>query len=108
LLTPGSIKYANKAQQAFSSSSAPSLHNALPVLERMHAAWEKISNKPQYSSFIPAPEAGTQKLDQYYQHSAESDAHIMAMGMFFFLIPYSTDKSITVQSSTPKRRWATL
>jgi hypothetical protein len=83
LLTPGSIQYANDAQQAFSSSSAPSLQNALPVLERMHAAWEKASNKPRYSTFISALDSGMQKLDQYYQRSAESDAHIMAMGMFF-------------------------
>ena len=28
---------------------------------------------------------GMQKLDQYYKRSAESDAHIMAMGRLFLL-----------------------
>ena len=44
-------------------------------------AWEKASSKPHYVFLVPALEAGMAKLDQYYQHSAKSDAHIMAMGM---------------------------
>ena len=77
------IKYTNDAQQAFSSSSTPSLQNALPALERMYAAWEKSSSKPRYVCFIPALDAGMAKLDKYYQRSAASDAHIMAMGNIF-------------------------
>ena len=61
------IKYANDAQQAFSSSSTPSLQNALPTLERMYATWEKSSSKPRYVCFIPALDAGMAKLDEYYQ-----------------------------------------
>ena len=77
----GLVQHANNAQQAFSSSSSPSLQNALPALERMYAAWEKASSKPRYAFLVPALEAGMAKLDQYYQRSAASDAHIMAMGM---------------------------
>jgi hypothetical protein len=45
LLMRGFIQYANDVQQAFSSSSTPSLQNSLPVLERMHTSWEKASRK---------------------------------------------------------------
>ena len=106
-LMSGFIQYANNTQQVFSSSSAPSLQNALPALEKLHAAWEKASNKSRYTSFIPALEAGMQKLDQYYKCSTQSDAHIMAMGKIIILAcMYSI--LITVQSSTQRRRWHTL
>ena len=74
------IQHANDSQQAFSSLSDPSLQNALPALERLHVVWKKASNKSHYTLFVPALKAGMQKLDQYYKHSAESNAHIMAMG----------------------------
>jgi hypothetical protein len=84
------IQHANDTQQVFLSVSTPSLQNALLALERMHMAWEKASNRPQYSSFITALEAGMQKLDQYYQCSAKLDVHTMAMGKFSPLtqVPY--------------------
>ena len=81
LLMHGFIQHVNNAQQAFSSSLNPSLENVLPALKRMCTAWEKASSKPRYAFLVPALEAGMAKLDQYYQHSAASDAHIMAMGM---------------------------
>ena len=68
-------------QQAFYSASTPTLHNALPTLEKLHAAWMEASHKTRYSHFVPALEVGMAKLDTYYQRSADSDAHIMAMGM---------------------------
>ena len=36
------------------------------------------------SNFVPALSAGMDKLNSYYQQSAESDAHIMAMGDTLF------------------------
>ena len=50
------------------------------------------------------------KLDQYYQCSAKSDAHIMAMGTVssFPCSMYDTDYNTAAQSSTPRRRWGTL
>jgi hypothetical protein len=84
LLMCGLIQYTNDAQQVFSSSSTLSLQNALPALERLHMAWEKASSKSQYSCFILALDAGMAKLNQYYQCSAELDAHILAMGEFSF------------------------
>ena len=64
---PSTIKHANDAQHAFSSSSTPTLQNALPALEKMHTAWEKVSNKPRYECFTAALDAGMMKLDEYYQ-----------------------------------------
>jgi hypothetical protein len=48
----------------------------------MHASWEKAASKTCYKSFVPALSAGMAKLDEYYQWSAESDTHIMAMGVY--------------------------
>lgn len=55
------------------------LHHALPALEKMYRYWEKLATKPCYQAFIPALNAGMTKLNEYYQHSANSDAHILAM-----------------------------
>ena len=79
-MTWGLLQHTNDAQQAFSSALTPTLHNALPMLEKLHAAWQKASDKRHYSCFVQALEAGMAKLDTYYRCSAESDAHIMAMG----------------------------
>jgi len=51
----------------------------------MYTAWQKASEKPRYSVFKPALEAAMAKLDEYYQRTAASDAHIIAMGKSFFL-----------------------
>lgn len=58
----------------------PTLHNALPAIEILHAAWTKAAAKHKYHAFAEALEAATEKLDEYYQKTAASDAHIMAMG----------------------------
>lgn len=83
-------QHADDAQQAFSAALVPTLQHALPALEKLYASWEKAAAKPRYRSFIPSLKAGMAKLDTYYQRSAESDAHIMAMGdiqitCFFFV-----------------------
>ena len=62
------------------------LQHALPALEKLYASWEKAASKSRYKSFTPALTAGMEKLDGYYQCSAELDAHIMAMGNVSFLI----------------------
>jgi hypothetical protein len=79
-------QYANNTQQAFSAESTPTLQHALPSLEKMHTSWEKATAKPHYKSFVPALSAGMAKLDEYYQWSAESDAHILANGYPIFII----------------------
>ena len=42
------------------------------------------------------------KLDQYYNRSAESDAHIMAMGKSFLITVYCADQSSILRSVEPK------
>ena len=74
------LKHVDKSQHAFSASSRPTLHNALPALERLHAKWEKALKKPCYKIFKPALTAGMAKIDKYYQRSGALDAHIIAMG----------------------------
>jgi len=56
------------------------LHNALPALEKLYAAWERALGKALYASFMPALDAGLAKVDEYYQCLAKSDAHLIAMG----------------------------
>jgi hypothetical protein len=93
------LQHADIAQQAFSSASTPTLHNALPTLEKLHAAWEKASHKDRYSHFVPALNAGKAKLDTYYQRSAQSDVHIMAMGKFIY---HSCDVLTRPSPSSPQ------
>lgn len=78
-------QHADIAQQAFSAEARPTLHNALPAIEKMYSAWQKALEKPRYDIFKPVLEAAMAKLDEYYQRTAESDAHIIAMGIFLGL-----------------------
>ena len=51
-------------------------HNALPTIETLHATLIKKEEKVKYILFKKALEAATQKLNDYYQKTAEYDAHI--------------------------------
>ena len=73
-------QHADDAQQAFSAATIPTLQHALPALEKLYTSWDKAATKIRYRTFVPALTAGMAKLNTYYQRSAESDAHIMAMG----------------------------
>jgi hypothetical protein len=42
--------------------------------------------RPKYRDFTAALNAGTEKIDEYYQRTAESDAYTFAMCEFFFSI----------------------
>jgi hypothetical protein len=75
------LQHADNSQHAFSVSSRPTLHNALPALERLYTEWEKASKKVRYKTFKPALTASMAKLDEYYHRSGSSDTHIIAMGM---------------------------
>jgi hypothetical protein len=55
----------------------------------LYGAWEKASKKPRYSLFQPALEAALDKLNGYYEKTAESDAHIIAMGAVFSFFIYN-------------------
>ena len=73
-------------QQAFSAASTPTLQHALPALEKLHSSWEKAAAKPRYMAFILALTAGMDKLQMYYERSADSDAHLMAMGELYITV----------------------
>jgi hypothetical protein len=73
-------QHADNAQQAFSSDATPSLHTALPAIEEMNAKWEQASQKRHYKPFTDALVAAIDKLNGDYQRTADSDAHIIAMG----------------------------
>jgi hypothetical protein len=72
-------QHADSAQQAFSSDTGPSLHLALPALEGLHKAWVSRSNNPKYARFRAGLTAATDKIQEYYEKSAECDAYIIGM-----------------------------
>ena len=73
------LQWADIAQQAFSSDTIPTLHNALPALEALHQAWSSRIDRDKYSDFADALRAGTTKIQQYYELTANSHAYTMAM-----------------------------
>jgi hypothetical protein len=77
----GVAQHADTAQKAFSSESIPAMSNALPAIERLHAEWSERLEKVDYIPFAQALRAGLKKIEEYYQKTADSDAHIIAMSM---------------------------
>ncbi|KAF5343868.1 hypothetical protein D9758_015885 [Tetrapyrgos nigripes] len=73
------LTHADSAQQAFSSEHEPTLHNAIPALERLHIAWEKRKGKTKYTKFTDALNAGVDKLGNYYNKTSDSDAYVFSM-----------------------------
>ncbi|KAG1900855.1 uncharacterized protein F5891DRAFT_980060 [Suillus fuscotomentosus] len=71
--------HADNTQQAFSSDTGPALHFALPALEGLHKAWTSRSNSSKYAPFHTALTAATEKIQEYYEKSAECDAYIISM-----------------------------
>ena len=74
------LQYADVAQQAFSAATVPTLHNALPAIEALHASWYKRIDRVKYAPFRDALISATAKLDEYYTKTSASDSHILAMG----------------------------
>jgi hypothetical protein len=79
------LKYADEAQHAFSAATQPSLHWALLAIETLYAAWGNARKKEQYKPFFPALDAAMAKLNEYYERTATSDAHIIAMSVCIYL-----------------------
>ncbi|GLB43962.1 putative hAT family C-terminal dimerisation region [Lyophyllum shimeji] len=73
------LEFADKAQQAFSSDSQPSLHHALPALESLYKAWSSRMSKAKYARYRTALEAGVSKIVEYYDKTSTSHAYTMAM-----------------------------
>ncbi|PPQ84409.1 hypothetical protein CVT24_009522 [Panaeolus cyanescens] len=66
------LQVADDAQHAFSAAARPTLHNALPAIEKMYSKWEKASEMVEYARFKPALAAGMQKIEEYYERTAAS------------------------------------
>ncbi|KAJ7303116.1 hypothetical protein DFH08DRAFT_904132 [Mycena albidolilacea] len=74
------LAVAEQAQHRFSSDLKSTLHLALPALESLHAGWTQLAADPRYIHFVPAIEEALEKMDEYYQKTANSDAYTFAMG----------------------------
>ncbi|KIK27526.1 hypothetical protein PISMIDRAFT_93201 [Pisolithus microcarpus 441] len=73
------LAHAEKAQHAFSAEQGPTMHAVLPALEALFKAWSLRKNMLKYVNFTDALDAGLSKISEYYQRTATSDAHIIAM-----------------------------
>jgi hypothetical protein len=72
-------QHADNAQHAFSSDRGTTLHLALPALEALHKAWSTRLTRAKYQDFVPALEAGLEKITEYYERTADSDAYTFVM-----------------------------
>jgi len=81
-----SFKYADVAQQAFSSDAGTTLHLAIPALETLYKAWSSRAERPKYAQFSPALNAAAKKIDEYYEKTTESPAYIMTMSSSILLV----------------------
>jgi len=75
------LKHSDNSQQAFSSEQGPTLDLAIPALEALHKAWPLRAECTKYVEFIDALAAGVNKVVEYYNMTAESNAYIFAMCM---------------------------
>ncbi|PPQ81719.1 hypothetical protein CVT26_007781 [Gymnopilus dilepis] len=75
------LEHADSAQHAFSAATCPTLHNALPAIEKLYSEWEKASNKPRYALFKDTLKAAMEKVNEYYVKTSASDAHIICMAL---------------------------
>ena len=100
LLSSSQNQTSEKAQQAFSSSTIPTLCNAVPALEKMYMTWEKQRDQLESAPFQDAIYAAMAKINEYYVKTAESDAHIMAMSEYQLYLSSQATCSLTILSCT--------
>ncbi|KAJ7131124.1 ribonuclease H-like domain-containing protein, partial [Mycena epipterygia] len=73
------LAFAEHSQHQFSSDLKSTLHLALPALEALHAGWTQSAEDPKYSHFKDALEQASEKVDEYYQKTSNSNAYMFAM-----------------------------
>ena len=71
--------------------SAHTLFNVLPAIETLHKEWSNQIENVKYAPFKEALVAGLKKLEDYYKKTADSDAHIISMGVFFLFSLFGAD-----------------
>ncbi len=62
----------------------PMKHNFLLAIETLYAGWSNTRKKERYKPFFPALDAAMAKLNEYYERTAASDAHIIAMSVCIY------------------------
>ncbi|KIK79039.1 hypothetical protein PAXRUDRAFT_16538 [Paxillus rubicundulus Ve08.2h10] len=73
------LAHADNAQQNFSSDAGPTIHLALPALEALHNVWDLHAIQSKYSVFSTGLKKGAEKISEYYEQTADSDAYTMVM-----------------------------
>jgi hypothetical protein len=73
------LGHADEAQQSFSSENGPSLHRALPAIERLHKAWASRQERAKYRPYMAALEAGIKKLEEYHTKLASVDVMVISL-----------------------------
>ena len=73
-------QHANNAQQAFSYNSKPCLQSGIPALEALHTTWKNRTNNSKYELFLHCLEMAMDKVKEYYDKTATSDAYTFVMG----------------------------
>jgi hypothetical protein len=81
-----SCKYADIAQQAFSSDAGTTLHLVVPALETLYKAWSSRARRLKYARFELALDAAANKIDEYYEKTTKTPAYIMAMSSSIYLL----------------------
>jgi hypothetical protein len=68
------------------SDKHPSLAYVTPALEHIYQKWnEHLDAKkwPRFQRFVPALTAGFDMIEKYYNKTEQTDAYILAQGMFY-------------------------
>ncbi|KIK92652.1 hypothetical protein PAXRUDRAFT_792053 [Paxillus rubicundulus Ve08.2h10] len=73
------LAHADNAQQSFSSDKGCTLQHALPALEALHKAWTIHSDYKRYAPFKDGLDAATDKLAEYYNCTADSNAYTLSI-----------------------------
>ena len=61
---------------------------AIPALEALHRAWSSRSTKPKYAEFKDALDTAVEKIEEYYDKTADSDAYTFVMCKSVFCSHY--------------------
>jgi hypothetical protein len=107
------LGHADGAQQLFLSEEGPTLHLAIPAIERLCKAWSSQREREKYKPYASALDAGIKKLDDYHAKLVLIDVVIISLCMYpshtSFRSAYmpSTVLDPTTKMQHFKRNWTT-
>ncbi|KAJ6607651.1 ribonuclease H-like domain-containing protein [Mycena sp. CBHHK59/15] len=96
------LAFAEHSQHKFSSDLKSTLHVALPALEALHAGWTKCAADAKYSDFKDALEQALEKVDEYYQKTANSNTYMFAMGNYLGFARHKSPDTFAVLDPAKK------